>query len=199
MTRKANRPAMAKRYGLRTRLYTTRKMFSPAKPAAPQVRVADDGELTRLKQEAGELREVALRQRADFENFRKRTQREKDAVRDAAAEGLLSRILPVIDNIERAIASAASATDVKSLYDGVNMILVQLKRALEAEGLQQVQALNQPFDPALHDALSTEDRDDVADNHVCEELLPGYKFKDKLIRPAMVKVARATVSKEPVS
>lgn len=190
---------MARRYGLRRRLYEGRRFLAPGNPTKVNEAPTDGAELEKLKKECADLREVALRQRAEFENFRKRTQRDKDTVRDLAAEGLLSRMLPVLDNIERAILSAANATDVKPVYDGVKMILVQLKRALEAEGLEQVQALNQPFDPALHDALATEERTDVADNQVVEELLPGYRFKEKLLRPAMVKVAKAPQQPEEVS
>jgi len=140
------------------------------------------------------LRETIMRQRAEFDNFRKRTQREKDQVRQLASEGLLTKLLPILDNLDRALTSADSALDVKSVRDGVAMITGQLVRVLEAEGLSQVNALHQPFDPSQHDALSAVECDDVPDNHVCEVLLPGYFYKEKLLRPAMVKVCRKSQS-----
>jgi molecular chaperone GrpE len=111
-------------------------------------------------------------------------------VREAAAETVLLKLLPVIDNLDRAIASTGTAGDVKSVRDGITMIATQLHRTLEAEGLKKLDALHQQFNPALHDALITEERTDVADNHVCEVLMPGYIYKEKLLRPAMVKVAK---------
>jgi molecular chaperone GrpE len=148
-------------------------------------------EAAEAAQELLQMREMVLRQRAEFDNFRKRTQREKDQIREAAAENVLSRLLPVVDNMDRALASAESANDINSVRDGVRMILMQLNRALEAEGLAKVNPLNQPFDPTQHDAIATEERPDVQDNHVSEVLLPGYVYKDKLVRAAMVKVAKS--------
>lgn len=141
--------------------------------------------------ELEELRETIIRQRAEFDNFRKRTQREKDQIREIANEGLLSRLLPVLDNFERALTSAESAADLASVRQGVGMIATQLTRALEAEGLTQINPLNAPFDPNKHDAIAAEPRDDMRENHVCAVLLPGYSYKEKLLRPAMVKVSKA--------
>jgi molecular chaperone GrpE len=188
------------RYALRRQLYQVRTLFNrPAPAPAASADARDDSGTQALEQELTQLRELVIRQRAEFDNFRKRTQREKEQVREAAAETLFGKLLPVLDNLERALASTASANDVKSLHDGVTMIMTQLQRAMETEGLQRVDALHQPFDPTRHDALATEERSDVPDNHVCEVLLPGYSYKERLLRPAMVKVARRAAEPEATS
>lgn len=179
------------RYGLRRTLYHGRQALSPGNPNKSEISNGTNQELITTKEQLAEVREHAIRQRSDFDNFRKRTQREKEQIRDAAAEMVIAKLLPVLDNMQRALVSADAATDVKPVRDGVRMILSQFERALEAEGLAAVESLHQPFDPTLHDALATEEREDVPDNHVCEVLLPGYTYKDKLIRAAMVKVAKA--------
>jgi molecular chaperone GrpE len=201
MKRKGPGASSITRYTLRRRLYTTRELTRalahqdlPAATASSSISSAATDQNTAAAAPTAEdmefLRETIIRQRAEFDNFRKRTQREKEQVREFATEALLSKLLPVLDNLDRAITSADSAADIKSVREGVTMIAGQLARALEAEGLQQVKALHEPFNPSMHDALAAEERADVADGHVCEVLLPGYLYKEKLIRPAMVKVAR---------
>lgn len=200
MTSKVRNSPLNNRYALRRQLYQVRTLFNrPAPAPAASADARDDSGTQALEQELTQLRELVIRQRAEFDNFRKRTQREKEQVREAAAETLFGKLLPVLDNLERALASTASANDVKSLHDGVTMIMTQLQRAMETEGLQRVDALHQPFDPTRHDALATEERSDVPDNHVCEVLLPGYSYKERLLRPAMVKVARRAAEPEATS
>lgn len=189
MTGRVKASPRGARYALRRKLYYARSLVKSASPKfqAP----ADNANQQKADQELLQLREMVLRQRAEFDNYRKRTQREKDQVRDGAAENVFSKLLPVIDNMERALASAETASEVNPVREGVRMILTQLNRALEAEGLIRVHPLNQPFDPNLHDAIATEERAGVPDNHVCEVLLPGYQYKEKLVRAAMVKVSKA--------
>lgn len=140
------------------------------------------------------LRESVARQRAEFDNFRKRVQREKDQIREAAVETILSKILPVLDNFERAIESATPAADPASIRQGIQMVSDQLNRIVEGEGLQRVEARDAPFNPAEHEALAVEERADVPENRVVGVLLPGYRFKGRIIRPAMVKVSKAPQS-----
>lgn len=192
MTRKGSGISHPSRYALRRKLYQVREL-SQAGPTKTQASAQNPDETSAPVpsiEEFQQLREAIVRQRAEFDNFRKRTEREKIQVRELAAEGLLTRLLPVLDNLDRAMQSSENAADVKSVRDGVLMIVSQLERALEAEGLKQVSALNEPFDPSRHDALATEPRNDVTDGHICEVLLPGYTYKEKLLRPAMVKVAK---------
>src|SRR5690606_29461366 len=116
-------------YGLRRRLYTGRHIVKSTSGKSTLKIVENDARDTEnLKEDLSQLREAIVRQRAEFDNYRKRSQREKDQVREAAAENVLAKLLPVVDNMERALTSADSASDVKSVRDGVAMILTQLQR-----------------------------------------------------------------------
>lgn len=137
-----------------------------------------------------QLREALKRQKADFDNFRRRTLREKEQLRDAAKEALLAALLPVLDNFERALESAKTAKDVESVRQGIEMVANQLMSLLAAEGLERIDLAGQPFDPTVAEALSVEERRDVPDGQIVEVLRPAYKFKDRVIRPALVKVAK---------
>ncbi len=180
-----------KRYPLRRKLYTYRNLMKSSFADASHSAPAPTAQSTQDASELTQLRETIVRQRAEFDNFRKRAQREKDMIREAAAEGVLAKLLPVVDNLDRAISSADTAADVKSVRDGISMIANQLHRVLEAEGLKKIDALHQLFNPTLHDALATEERSDIPANHISEVLMPGYLYKEKLLRAAMVKVAKS--------
>lgn len=143
-----------------------------------------------------QLREALKRQKADFDNFRRRTLKEKEELRDSAKEALLSTLLPVLDNFERALESAKTAKDVESVRQGIEMIAAQLMSTLGSEGLERVDVTGQPFDPTLAEALSIEERSDVPDGQIVEVLRPAYRFKGRVIRPALVKVAKKP-SEEP--
>lgn len=159
--------------------------IDPAEHAALQEKAAA------LVEENAQLRDTVLRQKAEFDNYRRRTLKEKDQIRDAVREDLMIKLLPVVDNFDRALEAAATATEPGPIRDGVAMVADQLRRLLESEGLQGIEALNQPFNPEEHEAIAIEERTDVPDNHVSSVMLPGYRFRDKTIRAAMVKVARA--------
>lgn len=191
------------RYALKRRARIVRSALAPSLELASVENVISAEEMDALRQaqeaaaaEVSQFKETIMRQRADFDNFRRRVQKEKEQIRDSTREDLVAKLLPVVDNFERALASASNASDTTSIREGVTMISGQLMRALEGEGLTKIAALNEPFDPALHEAIATEERSDVPDHHVCEEMLPGYRFKDKVIRPAMVKVAKAPAAAE---
>jgi molecular chaperone GrpE len=143
-----------------------------------------------------QLKEALKRQKADFDNFRRRTMKEKEQLRDAAKESLVAELLPVLDNFERAIASAKTATDVESVRKGIEMVAEQLNAILRGEGLERIDAQGSQFDPALHDALEVEERADVPEGQITQVLRPGYRFKDRVIRPALVKVAKKPASAE---
>lgn len=149
------------------------------------------GAAEQLSHESTNLREALSRQKAEFDNFRKRSQREQNRVREAAAEEVLERLLPVVDNFDRAVESAASSPDVAALRDGVEMVRQQLAGILQREGLEKFGNVGDTFNPAEHDALLVEQREDLPDNTIAEVMLPGYKLKDRVVRPAMVKVAKA--------
>ena len=129
---------------------------------------------------------------ADFDNFKKRAAREKqDAIR-YANEGLLEKLVPVMDNFDAALAAAQSNApgSAQSLQTGVAMIFQQLKKALTESGLEEVDAAGQVFDPNLHEAVSQQDSAEVAEGSVLQQLRKGYKLRDRLLRPATVVVAK---------
>jgi molecular chaperone GrpE len=134
-----------------------------------------------------------LRTTADFDNFKKRAAREKQDAIKYATESLLQKLLPVLDNFEMALAAAqnANADGLKSLQDGVTMIQSQLKNSLAEAGLEEIIAAGQPFDPNWHEAVSQQESQEVADGHVLQQLRKGYKFRERLLRPATVVVAKA--------
>jgi len=166
---------------------------APELTVEPHMLTSD--ELDDLKQRAAKAEENwdrLLRQTADFENFKKRAARERQDAVKFANEGLLQKLLPVLDNFEMALAAAQNAAPdgVKSLQDGVTMILQQLRQALVDIGLEEIEALSKPFDPNIHEAVSQQESADVPEGQVLMQLRRGYKFRDRLLRPATVIVAK---------
>ena len=150
-------------------------------PAAAQ----DSAEIT---DEARENRERLLRLQADFENFKKRIDRDRlNHLRQATAE-LLGRLLPVLDNFERAIAAFRPDGPPEAVIEGVNLIHRQLLQELEREGLRGMESVGQPFDPALHEAVATEAGGAMPPHAVTQVFQRGYFLHDRLLRPAMVRV-----------
>lgn len=153
-----------------------------ARPAA----VASGPDLKRANEENAQLRDQLLRARADFDNFRKRAEREKtDFFRYAMLE-TIRELLPVLDNFERALSSEAGNVD--DFKKGVEMIYKQLSEALAKMGLREVEP-SEKFDPTIHEAVMREERQDVPSNTVLETFQKGYYLHDRLMRPALVKVA----------
>ena len=139
-----------------------------------------------LRAELEEARNQWMRTLADFDNFRKRAEREKTDLKRYALTEPLRELLPVIDNLERAISAEGSVDDLKL---GVEMTLTQLRETLSRRGLQLVAAAGHPFDPAVHDAVSRFEDETVSQPTVSDELQSGYVLHDRLLRPAMVRVA----------
>lgn len=133
--------------------------------------------------------------RADFESFKTRNEKKAAEAGRVASEKLVLKILPVLDNLERALGFH-QAKDVESVLQGVRMIARQLEDTLEKEGVSVIAAAGASFDPALHEAAERVERDDAPEDTVVEEIRKGYKFKEKVIRPALVKVARGSSSKK---
>lgn len=132
------------------------------------------------------LRAQLLRLQADFENFRARTERQRAETVAFANEGLITKLLGVLDNLERAMASGSPEDPV---IQGIKLVYDEFLRILEAEGLEEIPADGE-FDPNLHHAVMMEESEDVPSDHITETLQKGYRFKDRVIRPAMVKVAK---------
>ncbi|TAL06636.1 MAG: nucleotide exchange factor GrpE [Verrucomicrobia bacterium] len=133
-----------------------------------------------------------LRTTADFENFKKRAARERQDAVKFANEGLLQKIIPVLDNFEMALGAAQNspAASGQSLQAGIAMIQQQLKNALVEAGLEEVDATGKPFDPNLHEAVSQQESADAAEGSVVQQLRKGYKLRERLLRPATVIVAK---------
>jgi molecular chaperone GrpE len=140
--------------------------------------------------EAAKLKDLALRARADLDNFRKRALREKEEAIRYANNGLLERLLPVIDNFELGLDAAKMAADTASILQGMSMVQKQLQDFLKNNGLEEVQAEGEAFDPNKHDAVSQEFSADIPDGHVIRQVRKGYKIKDRLIRASSVIVSK---------
>lgn len=131
-----------------------------------------------------------IRLQADFDNYRKRTLREKDDIFKYALEDFSVKLLPVVDNLERAVKSLDEGGVNDDYANGVRMVLVQLNDALKKEGLEEIDCTNAEFDPNYHYGVAVEESEEYDDNKVIEVFQKGYKFKEKVIRPAMVKISR---------
>ena len=152
-------------------------------------------ELAALKAQAAKAQEnweQVLRATADYDNFKKRAAREKQEAVKYANEGLLAKLVPVLDTFDMALTATANAKEgsAQSLAAGVNMILGQLRSALTDAGLEEIDAANKPFDPNIHEAVSQQESASVPEGHVLQQLRKGYRLRDRLLRPATVIVAR---------
>jgi len=134
-------------------------------------------------------REQLMRLRADFENFKNRVDRTREANERQAAAQLVSRLLPVLDNFERALSAARQAERESTFQDGIGLIFRQLLDELRKEGLVSVDTVGEPFDPEVHEAVATTDVSGLPANTVVEELQRGYLLHGRLLRPALVKVS----------
>jgi len=144
-------------------------------------------ELQKLKAERDSLLDRLARAQAEFDNARKRAVKEQQDFRDYAAVDVIKPLLPVLDSFERALQVKSEPGDFRS---GVELIYKQLQDALARIGVRVIPAKGEPFDPHVHEAIEMVETSDAADHEVLEELQRGYKFKDRLLRPAMVKVAK---------
>jgi molecular chaperone GrpE len=150
-------------------------------------------ELKAKAAQASQLQDQWLRSVAELENFRKRAARERTEAVRYANEGLLQKLVPVLDNLEMAMAAAAAPNaTVQSILTGVCMIQQQLKAALVEAGLEEVDATGGAFDPRWHEAVAHQDAPGVPEGQVTKQLRPGYRLRDRLLRPATVVVAKGT-------
>ena len=151
-----------------------------------------DGEIADVdfQAEAAKLKDLALRARADLDNFRKRSLREKEDAIRYANNGLLEKLLPVIDNFELGLDAARNATDAASVLQGMSMVQRQLQDFIRSQGLEEVPTDGEAFDPNKHDAVSQEFNADVPEGQVIRQVRKGYKLKDRLLRAASVIVSK---------
>lgn len=162
--------------------------------ATPEAALSPE-ELTALKDQAAKGKEhwdSLLRTAADFDNFKKRAARERQEAIKYANEGLLQKLIPILDNFDMALNAAASAKEgaAQSLQAGVNMILTQFRNALTEAGLEEIDAAGKTFDPNFHEAVSQQETTDAPEGQVVQQLRKGYKLRDRLLRPATVIVAK---------
>lgn len=146
-------------------------------------------EVQRLQSLADEYQQRALRTQADFDNFRKRTLKEKEDFAKYASSKLITELLPIIDNFDRAISAAGDNAEIESFAKGVGMIFRQLEGVLKAEGLEAMDSVGKPFNPEFHQAIMQVESDEYEEGIVVEEVQKGYMLKDRVLRPAMVKVS----------
>ncbi len=163
----------------------------PLEPGPADGRLAEERERAlRAEEEAGKLREVLLRKAADFENLKRRSEREKADYFRYALSDVLRDLLGVLDNFERAL-NHAPASGAEEFRTGVEMIARQLSEVLRKYGVTEVPAVGEPFDPQFHEAVMREETDAAAHGIVLEVFQKGYVLNDRLLRPAMVKVSAA--------
>lgn len=159
---------------------------APAEAAPPP-----EDPLATARAEAQRFREQLLRTAADFDNFRKRARRDLDDERRRAKEDTVRELFPVFDNLERAIQAAATASDPSAVADGVRMVLKLFADALGKLDIRRVETVGQPFDPALMEAIQHLPTSDHPPGAVAAEVQAGYMLGDRVVRPALVVVAKA--------
>lgn len=163
---------------------------SPEEEEAAGEAETETDRVEELETELARVREQLLRTAADFDNFRKRSRREIEDARLRGREELLRDLLPVFDNLERAVVHAEQATEAKAVAEGVRMVLKQFGDTLSKIGIQRVESVGQPFDPNFHDAFQQMETSEHPPGTVVAELQPGYLMGDRLVRAAMVMVAK---------
>ncbi len=156
--------------------------------------IATRSELKRIEAENAELKNQLARRQADFENYRKRVERERNETYNRVVADIATKLLPVSDNLKRALEAESSVEAVESdefrhFLSGVDLIWRQLNGVLEALGVKPIPSVGEPFDPHVHEAVTTEATDEYEPDTVMQEIVAGYRLGDKLIRPALVKVA----------
>ncbi|HEX3821533.1 MAG TPA: nucleotide exchange factor GrpE [Candidatus Sulfotelmatobacter sp.] len=159
---------------------------SGAKMESPEASTGD-AELQKLKAERDSLLDRLARAQAEFDNARKRAAKEQQDFRDFATVDAIKSLLPVVDSFERALQAKSDAAEFRS---GVELIYKQLQDVLNKLGVRPIAARGEQFDPHVHEAIEMVETPDAADHEVLEEWQRGYKFKDRLLRPSMVKVAK---------
>lgn len=146
-------------------------------------------ELKESQRQVDELKNRLLRLQADFENYKKRSQKEKESIITYASEGLVTELLPALDNFERALSVDVDENS-KSLYEGVEMVYNQILEVLKTNGLEEIECLNKKFDHNCHHAVVQQESDEHEEDTIMQVLGKGYKYKDKVIRPSMVMVSK---------
>ena len=151
---------------------------------------SEESDLEKARNERDRMREQLLRVAADFDNFRKRSRKEIEEVRRRSIEDTLREVLPIVDNLERAADAMGNATEVAAVVDGVHMVLRGFEDVASRLGLKRVESVGKLFDPTCHDAMQQQETDEFPPGTIVSEVVPGYYLGERLLRPAMVVVAK---------
>lgn len=160
-----------------------------AEKKADKKKVKADKKQDALKEKIDELEDKVKRQMAEFDNFRKRTEKEKTQMFETGAKSVIEKILPVVDNFERGLASVPEEDKGKGFADGMNMIYKQLMAELESIGVKPIEAVGQEFNPDFHNAVMQVESEEFESGVVAQELQKGYMYRDTVVRHSMVSVA----------
>lgn len=146
-------------------------------------------DIEQLQTDVEQLRTQVLRTAADFENYRKRSAREKEEAVRYANASLLRQLIPILDNFELGLEAAAANPAAQDLVQGMKMVQKQLEELLRNQNVDKIDAVGKPFDPNLHEAITQEAHPEIPEGHVFKQLRPGYKMRDRLLRPSTVMVS----------
>jgi molecular chaperone GrpE len=158
--------------------------------AALEAPVEDTGRLGALERERDEFKDLLLRKSAEFDNYRKRTDRDRQSLSESITGGVLEELLPLVDDLERAQKAEAGVDGVETYRRGVELILKQLEDLLRKRGVKPIESLGADFDPHYHQAVVYEPAEGRREGEITEEFRRGYMLGDRLLRPSMVKVAK---------
>jgi len=156
----------------------------------PEPEIEKEDELITTKKKLDEMNERYLRVQAEYANYRNRTEREKSEIYARAGESIVSNLLEVKDNFDRALSSVTDEERELSFYQGVEMVANQFNEILAEKGLKEIEAMGQPFDPNHHQAVMQMEDENAEPNHVIQVLQKGYQYGDKILRPTMVVVSK---------
>lgn len=178
-----------------TKKHPTNSVQEPPEETAPLQTETDQAaetapELSPAERQRDEYKDLLLRKTAEFENFRKRTDRERQTLSETVAAGIIEELLPLVDDMERALSVEPGAEGADAYRKGVELIHRQLLDILRRRGVTPIEALGAMFDPHYHQAVSHEPSADGAEGEILEEFRRGYMLGDRLLRPSMVKVAK---------
>ncbi len=167
---------------------TTSEKAEKADSSTAEDKPDEKSELDKAKEQIQGLSDKLMRKAAEFDNYKKRTAKEKEDFYKMAVCETVAPLLPVLDNLERAVDAAEAAGESGSVLDGIKMVKKQFEEALSGIGIEHIDAVGKEFDPEKHNAVMTGDSDE-AENTVIEEFQKGYTYKDKVVRHSMVKVS----------
>jgi len=171
---------------LKRRPHAEQRSTSPA-PAGDQI--DGDDPVAGLQADLDRFRDLAMRSQADFENYKKRSAREKEEAIKYANASLLEKLVSIVDHFELGLEAARGENEKSPIYSGMSLVLKQLQDFLGENGLQPIDAVRQEFDPNLHEAIAHEPSDEIPEGAVIRQTRRGYRLKDRLLRPSAVVVS----------